>query len=272
MSGSDRRRGSVISIERSARRTASRARSAGLLMALRTARALRPAASLSASAGHGVSVAPSRRAQTGHRVGGVELAPGGAQGLDLEEPAQRHARPERADAEADEERARPSARSRAPTSLLVSMRRGRGRAISLPRRAAAPPRASRRAPQSRPFEHERAAHEPVRRADELHHLDLATAREDREADRVRDQDHRRDQEHDDHDEEDDPIRLPTWMIRFDVCWPSFTVSTPLNFCARRSRGDRLHVLGALRRDLERRRQAGSRAGLPSAAGTSSASA
>ena len=31
------------------------------------------------------------------------------------------------------------------------------------------------------------------------------------------------------------ITLPTWMIRFDVCWPSFTVSTPLNFCARRSR-------------------------------------
>ena len=37
------------------------------------------------------------------------------------------------------------------------------------------------------LEHERAAHEPVRRADELHHLDLASSREDREPDRVRDQ-------------------------------------------------------------------------------------
>ena len=58
-----------------------------------------------------------------------------------------------------------------------------------------------------PLEHERAADEPVRRADELHHLDLAAAREDREPDRVRDQDHRRDQQHDHHHEEDDPDPL-----------------------------------------------------------------
>ena len=42
-----------------------------------------------------------------------------------------------------------------------------------------------------PLEHERAADEPVRRADELHHLDLASPREDREPDRVRDQQRRR---------------------------------------------------------------------------------
>src|SRR5947199_3779118 len=42
-------------------------------------------------------------------------------------------------------------------------------------------------PADEPFEHERTAHEPVRRADELHHLDLAPAREDRQPDRVRDQ-------------------------------------------------------------------------------------
>ena len=47
-----------------------------------------------------------------------------------------------------------------------------------------------------PFEHERAADEPVRRSDELHHLDLPAAGEDREPDRVRDQERRRDQEDD----------------------------------------------------------------------------
>ncbi len=41
-----------------------------------------------------------------------------------------------------------------------------------------------------PLDHERAAHEPVRRADELHHLDLTPPREDREPDRVRDQERR----------------------------------------------------------------------------------
>ena len=44
-----------------------------------------------------------------------------------------------------------------------------------------------REPADQPLEHERSAHEPVRRADELHHLDLAPTREDRKPDRVRDQ-------------------------------------------------------------------------------------
>ena len=39
--------------------------------------------------------------------------------------------------------------------------------------------------------HERDPHEPVRRADELHDLDLAPAGEGREADRVHDQEQRR---------------------------------------------------------------------------------
>ena len=58
-------------------------------------------------------------------------------------------------------------------------------------------------PAQKPFHHERAAHEPVRRPDELHHLDLAPAREDRQPDRVRDQQHGRDQQHEHGDEEHD---------------------------------------------------------------------
>src|SRR4029450_13768311 len=46
-------------------------------------------------------------------------------------------------------------------------------------------------PADQPLEHERPATEPVRGADELHHLDLTTSGEDRESDRVRDQDRRR---------------------------------------------------------------------------------
>ena len=45
------------------------------------------------------------------------------------------------------------------------------------------------------FGHERHAHEPVRRADELHHLDLAPAGERREPDRVHDQEQRRREQH-----------------------------------------------------------------------------
>ena len=58
-------------------------------------------------------------------------------------------------------------------------------------------------PAQQAFDHERAAHEPVRRADELHHLDLASAREDRQPDRVRDQQHGCREQDDDGDEEDD---------------------------------------------------------------------
>src|SRR5438045_4132272 len=48
-----------------------------------------------------------------------------------------------------------------------------------------------------PFDHERPAHEPVGRADELHHLDLAPPGDDRGPDRVGDDERRRDDQHDD---------------------------------------------------------------------------
>ena len=60
-----------------------------------------------------------------------------------------------------------------------------------------------REPGQQPFEHERPAHVPVRRADELHHLDLASAGMHREPDRVRDEDRRGREQHEDRDEEDD---------------------------------------------------------------------
>src|SRR5919198_1131388 len=76
------------------------------------------------------------------------------------------------------------------------------------------------------FQHERSADEPVRRAHELHHLDLAAPREDREANGVPDQDRRGDDE-DDHgeDEEDvDPLRDLEQPVRgllavADVAYP-----------------------------------------------------
>ena len=53
------------------------------------------------------------------------------------------------------------------------------------------------------LDHEGPADEPVGRADQPHHLDLAAARVDREADRVRDQEQRGDAEqHGDHGEQD----------------------------------------------------------------------
>ena len=59
-------------------------------------------------------------------------------------------------------------------------------------------------PAEQPFEHERPAHEPVRRTDELHHLDLTASGEDRQADRVSDQQRRRDEQNDHGDEEHPP--------------------------------------------------------------------
>ena len=53
------------------------------------------------------------------------------------------------------------------------------------------------------LDHERPADEPVGGADQAHHLDLAAARVDREADRVADQQQRGDQQQDgDHGEDD----------------------------------------------------------------------
>ena len=76
---------------------------ASALMALGTARAPGPAASLSASAGHEMRVAA-----VGWRARRAELQPDVYPGcaLDLQEAAQRHAGAERSDAEADAEQER----------------------------------------------------------------------------------------------------------------------------------------------------------------------
>ena len=52
--------------------------------------------------------------------------------------------------------------------------------------------------------HERHADEPVRRADELHHLDLTTSGEGGQPDRVHDQEQRRREQHDRHRDEGEP--------------------------------------------------------------------
>ena len=54
---------------------------------------------------------------------------------------------------------------------------------------------------------ERDPHEPVRRADELHHLDLAPPGEGREADRVDDQEQRRREQDEREHDEDQPDRV-----------------------------------------------------------------
>ena len=59
-------------------------------------------------------------------------------------------------------------------------------------------------PREQPLDHERPADEPVRRPHELHDLDLAAPREDREPDRVRDQQRRRHEQDDERDQHDDP--------------------------------------------------------------------
>src|SRR5690348_4972223 len=59
-------------------------------------------------------------------------------------------------------------------------------------------------PAQQALDHEGPAHEPVRRADELHHLDLPAPREDREPDRVRDEQRRGDEQHDEGDQHHDP--------------------------------------------------------------------
>ena len=47
------------------------------------------------------------------------------------------------------------------------------------------------------------------------------------------------------------IHLPTWRIRFDVCCPSFTFSTPGELLGAQVGRDHLHVLGVARCHLER---------------------
>ena len=131
-----------------------------------------------------------------------------------------------------------------------------GSAISLPMtsRITAPERAG--DPAEQPFEHERAAHEPVRRADELHDLDLTTAREDRQADRVRDQQRRcHKQEEDRDDEEDlDHVRKLEHAVRRLLAVVDLV--DPDRRARLEERGDLLDVLAALGDDRQRVREAG----------------
>ena len=114
--------------------------------------------------------------------------------LDLEEAAEREAGAGRAEQEpgARASASAFSANGRAWTSD-PPLRCGRidGRATSLPTHEQdhREERAAEAAEQA--LEHERPADEPVRRPDELHHLDLTAPREDRESDRVRDQERAR---------------------------------------------------------------------------------
>ena len=77
-----------------------------------------------------------------------------------------------------------------------------------------------------PLEHERAADEPVRRADELHHLDLTPPGEDREPDRVRDQERRRGRAGAPRSGRRSRSPRAICRIRFEVCFPYLTLSTP----------------------------------------------
>ena len=103
------------------------------------------------------------------------------------------------------------------------------------------------------LEHERAADEPVRRADELHHLDLPPPREDREPDRVRDQERRRDRGG---RSSRSRTRIESHLARLttnaETSSPSRTSSTPGGSAGVAERlADRLHVRAVVRLDLER---------------------
>ena len=107
---------------------------------------------------------------------------------DAQEAAQRDARAERRDRRAggqqqhhEQREARSSAARRSARSGPTT---GRRRSPSRPR-AARPPTAPPRKPDHQALDHERPADEPVGRAHEPHHLDLAPAGEDRQPDRVR---------------------------------------------------------------------------------------
>ena len=101
-----------------------------------------------------------------------------------------------------------------------------------------------------PLDHERAAHEPVGRADELHHLDLTSAREDREPDRVRDQQRRCDPEQDRADQEDgvDHVRKPEHEAPQPLAVGDLLDARQVR--ALKARRDLAEVLGLRRRDVE----------------------
>ena len=111
-------------------------------------------------------------------------------------------------------------------------------------------------PQKQPLEHERSAHEPVRRADELHHLDLTSPREDRQPDRVRDQQDRRDQQDGGREREHrlDHVRHLQDSVR-DLLAVVGPCRRPAACAAYdRAREELVDVLGLVRRHLERVRE------------------
>src|SRR5918994_6227551 len=132
-------------------------------------------------------------------------SPAGIPDSDPEEAAQRQPRAERADREAahDEDQRRPRERQRPDVCVILDVSEDL-RNRDLPADEQEQDGGDRaREPGQEPLEHERAAHIPVGRADELHHLDLAPSRVHGQPDRVRDQDGRRREENEDRDEEDD---------------------------------------------------------------------
>ena len=104
------------------------------------------------------------------------------------------------------------------------------------------------------LEHERPADVPIRCAYELHHLDLATTREDREPDRVRDEDRggREQNDHDDPEHDLDASRDLQDPLRDLLAVAHLIDGGQLGFL--NGDRDRLGVLAALRDDVERRRQ------------------
>src|SRR5215204_228434 len=174
--------------------------------------------------------------------------------LDLEEAAERQAGADGAEQKADEEQ-----RERVPAEadrlhLAVGLETVENRPND-DRLAEQEQEDRREGPEDaadQPLDHERAAHEPVRRAHELHHLDLASAREDREADRVRDQQGRRDHEHDHGDEEERGDRRRDLDDAVGDLLAVAHLLHPGQLLVPDRVRDRAHVLRALRRDLERR--------------------
>src|SRR3954470_8930637 len=127
--------------------------------------------------------------------------------LDLEEAAQRQARAHGAQqktrAEQRECVEREGQRVHVGAFAAADVRQDRRQRDRLPEHEQDHGKRRPDEPADKTLEHEGAADEPVRRADELHHLDLTSSREDREPDRVRDQQRRGDDEQDDGDQEDE---------------------------------------------------------------------
>ena len=121
------------------------------------------------------------------------MAPGRGAGSNPQEAAQGDAAAERRDRHrAGDEHDRPAARSRScrgcrpgRSARRAGRRSSPCRASSMATAIAAPMK-----PDDQALDHERPADEPVGRADEAHHLDLAAAGVDREPDRVADQQQR----------------------------------------------------------------------------------